>query len=412
MKRLIAITAAVVATTLALIALWQMREAVVLLLLGLAIAAAFDPVVRRVGRWRFGRSMAITLVYLIAIGFVAITAFTIGTLVSGEISLILEQVPRWYDQWLIGLSLRIDGLSQLPALLPSSGVLATSLADQNLGLLGEVLLGILIRITAVTAIIVGAAALSFFWLNNQNAFANAPLTFLPLRQRVIVRDLGQQLYTEVGYYVREEVMRVALIFLSLLGIYGMLQIPGATLLAALGGIAIVVPILGPGLAILPGVAVGFAQGGVSGWLTLILAASVMGIAVFLIMRRRTRRSSTISVQPVLVVVLIWVLADLGGPFFVLLARPTAATIQVIFRSISQGRTSARLQSDPLQPADVVQLRQDLEVLEVAIKSGDAAPEIVQLANRVRELLHAAEQAAEPPADNVQAVGEYAATGSS
>ncbi len=78
MKRLAVNTATVLATLTGLLFLWEVRDAVLLFLLSLGVAASLRPVVRFLARRRLPQWLAIVIAYLLALSIPAVLLLAAG----------------------------------------------------------------------------------------------------------------------------------------------------------------------------------------------------------------------------------------------------------------------------------------------------------------------------------------------
>jgi predicted PurR-regulated permease PerM len=226
------------------------------------------------------------------------------------------------------------------------------------------------------------ASLGFYWLADQQRIERLWLSLLPLGARTRVRAVWAAVYREVGIYVRGEVAIIGLTMLALLALFTLLDLPGGVLLAIAGGLAQVVPLLGPPLAVLPGALAALTQGPLSAALALAGALGAL-LAIRLMVAPRVFREG-INTNPVLVVVLILALFEAGGLGLALLGPPLAAAIQATTRVLAGEGRALRAQVGPAQ-LDSLANRLDGIAAAVAPDRPDAA-RLQGLIERARRLL--------------------------
>ena len=92
--------------------------------------------------------------------------------------------------------------------------------------------------------------LSVYWSINQNHFERLWLSLLPSEQRKHARDIWRTLEHDLGAYIRSEIIQ-SLLAVLLLGLgYWMLGSPYPALLAVVGAVAWLVPVVGAVLAVI------------------------------------------------------------------------------------------------------------------------------------------------------------------
>src|SRR5690606_20132143 len=233
MKRLAQITAVVLIVVIGALALWQMREAVQLLIVALAVASGLEPVAQRLARRGMNRARAVVLAFVAVLALLGTGVLLFGSLISTEIALLAERLPVWYD---LARTRLIESGGQgrsLAESLPSADVLTARLASAQRGGVMAIALGALAgAATLVTAAVV-AVTLGIYWLLDRQRIERLWLSILPLDARTTARAVWTQVYDEVGLYVRGESVIVALSAVALLSVYAALGVPGAATLAAI-----------------------------------------------------------------------------------------------------------------------------------------------------------------------------------
>ncbi|MEN9933445.1 MAG: hypothetical protein RLZZ387_24 [Chloroflexota bacterium] len=403
MKRLAQITAVILVTVIGALALWQMREAAQLLLVALAVASGVEPAVQRIMERGLGRSKAVAVAYVGALAALSAVVLFFGSLASAEVATVVERLPAWYGQARTALANSGGWASDIGAGLPTPETLtATVTGNQGQDVLGLVL-GVAGHLATLATLAVSAATLGFYWLLDRQRIERLWLSLLPLDTRTTARGVWQQVYDEVGIYVRGESAIVALSTLALLSVYGALEVPGAGLLALVGGLAQVVPLLGLPLAVAVGVSAALTQGPVTGALT--LAGSVYVLSVIRVVIGRRMYESGINVNPVLVMFMIIALADIGGVWMILLAPPLAAALQASVRIMtSDQRAAARPVATGAVQASALRAR--LDAVETGLaERGASDPRLTGMLVRARRLVDEAAESLPETSPDVTRPGE-------
>jgi predicted PurR-regulated permease PerM len=345
MKRLVQISLTIAATLLGLLLLWVFRPALALLGGSLAISAALRPLVQRLEERGIGRGLAILIWYLLILAGLVIGGFIYGLGLTEELSAAAERLPRFYEAtvatWQQGSTLQqmvargLPDFAELLRGLSDAGGLA--LAGGAILLVAEHLLGDLVFLFA-------ALSLAYYWLIEATHFERLWLSLLPVGARVRARDIWRNTESAVGAYIRSTVVAVTVAGLLLLTVYTLLDLPFRSLLALLGGIAHIIPSLGLALGLLPAVLVGLTFSPLKGAIVLVCGALVQLLAQQIAVRML--KAQAVKVNPLLQVVLILALADLGGFLAIVFGPPLAAMIQVLYANLlalsvaSQPRESA------------------------------------------------------------------------
>ncbi len=256
------------------LALAQIRVVVVSLILGLFVAAALHPVVRRLCAWHLPRALASLTGLLLLVVVVAGVFVSLVPLVVAELPQLADQLGqglRSIDEMLRGepLGMGIRGLDDLlqtgvGQLSGGGGGGAAEEALSAAGTFGGVLVGVVLVLVA-----------SFFYLKDGDRFAHTLLQLVPGRYQADVRMIGQRTWVTLGEFLRSQlivaVVDAVLIGLGLLLLGVPLALP-LTTLVLFGGLF---PIVGAMVSGAVAVLVALADGGV----TLALAVLALVIAV-------------------------------------------------------------------------------------------------------------------------------------
>lgn len=379
--RLIALRAAVaLGIVLLALVLWQMREAAQLLAIAVAVSAGLAPLITRLSARGFNRPRAAATIFGGSLLTLGLLGGSFGLLLVTDLAQLIDNIPIWYIQAGNWLAEQNGWAAALAARLPSSTDLGTSLLG-GAPTLGEALPGVGLQLLTITALSLGAASLGFYWLLDEQRLVRLWLSLLPLGTRTSVRAIASAVYREVGIYVRSVLALAVLTTALLLLIYKLAGVPGAAVLALAGGLAQVVPLLGPTLAVLPGAMVALNQGTTTAAGVLVASITALALLRFGLAPRLLRRG--ISVNPVLVIVLIMALAELGGLPMILLAPPLAAALQAGTRALVE---TSRGEAGRTPATRVTELEHRLdEVAEIAQTNPDDL-RLQNLVARARALL--------------------------
>jgi predicted PurR-regulated permease PerM len=317
---------------LGLVLIWVFRPTLALLGGSLAISAALRPLVQRLEERGVGRGIAILIWYLVILAGLVIGGFIYGLGLSEELSAAAERLPRFYEatvaSWQHGTELQ----QMVARGLPDFAELLRSLGDAGgLALAGGAVLVVVEHVLGDLVFIFAALSLAYYWLIEAAHFERLWLSLLPVAARVRARDIWRNTESAVGAYIRSTVVAVTVAGLLLLTVYTLVGLPFRSLLALLGGIAHIIPSLGPALGLLPAVLVGLTLSPLEGAIVLVCGALVQLLAQQIAMRML--KAQAVKVNPLLQVVLILALADLGGFLAIIFGPPLAAMIQVLYANL-------------------------------------------------------------------------------
>jgi predicted PurR-regulated permease PerM len=343
MRRLAIITVAVCATLFCLFLIWVFRPVLWLFGGSLAISAALRPLVQRLEARGTGRGAAILAWYLVILAGLIVGVLIFGLGVASEITEAAGLVPRLYEEtrnaWLNGGS---DLQKTVARGLPNfADLLRDPATGAGLTLLGGTLAGITGGLIGNLVFLIAVLCLAYYWLMEVTHFERLWLSLLPVGARVRAREIWRNAEAAVGAYIRATVVAVSLAALLLLALYEMVSLPFAATMALLGGLGHIVPRLGPAVALLIALLAAAMISPLEMLLVLIGGGAILfGTHKFAV---RSMQNEALKVNPLLQVLVLLALADLGGLWLMIFAPPLAALIQVLYASLLASATDRRQQ---------------------------------------------------------------------
>lgn len=309
--------------------LYLARNALLLIYVASLIAIGLAPIVRtierRQARRRMPRWVAILAVYLAFLGVLAgIAGLVLPPLVEQARQLWAElpRLAQRVQQWLIDLGLLSHALSVQEAVQQSpvaGSDIVTTVLNAISGFVGGV-------VGTVTILI-----LAFYLLVDADAIVQTFLRLFPPARRPRVRDACQRVAVKVSAWLAGQLLLAAIIgTTAALGLW-LMGVPYFYVLALVAAVGEMIPIVGPLLAAVPAVIVGF---------TLSPALGI-GVAIFYIVQQQFENhvlvpkvmERQVGVSAVVVIVALLVGGSVLGIVGAILAVPTAAILQVLFEEL-------------------------------------------------------------------------------
>lgn len=381
-KQIVVIGTAVMTTLLALVALWQFRIVVIYVLISLALAATVRPIARSESRRNLVTRLLLILLYVVSIGIFGLLIFLVGRLLIGDLQELAQTISE-ESTWVLPSWLEGSLLTQaLGRWLPTPDKLFEAITSQR-----QLILSAVLGFTQGIGGIVGAffviLFLSIYWSINQNHFERLWLSLLPSEQRTRARDIWRMLEHDLGAYTRSEIIQ-SLLAVFLLGTgYWLLGSPYPALLAVVGAVAWLVPVVGVVLAVILPLLLGLLTGAQFSLFTVLYTLIVLIVLQVWLEPRLFRRKWN---NPILTLIILLALADAFGLLGVILAPPLSVVCQLLWNL---------LVSDRLAPATAVQvsdLKERQAELRLAIEEMKEPPPPLVLSSmeRLAVLLEKAE----------------------
>lgn len=384
MKRFLAYVAVVLATLAGLFLLWQIRLVVGIFLLSLLVSAAVRPIIVRLTARGVPRTLAMLLTYLSGLSLLGLGGYLLSGPLVGELDLLADRFTVTYDilypAWEQGNAFE----QAVAGRLPPPQRLYDLLASEEGQLLAQAAFSFTRSVISLLSGSLLVLVLSVYWSADRAHFERLWLSLLSPGQRSRGRDIWRALETGIGSYIRNEGALSLIAFLLLWLVYAITGLNYPILLAILGALAWLIPIVGFIFTIIPAFLAGLAINlGIALGVTLytILALLVLEFVIQPTLFHRRRVYS-----PILVILLIIPLAGVYGLVGLLVAPPLAVAIQILLASLFRRR---RLEVEAVYPsAQIVDLEQKLAELQETTTS--PPPELKSLMDRLESLLLKAE----------------------
>lgn len=382
MRRVIGATLVILATLAGLVLLWQFRDALILFVFSLALAAAMRPIIDYWIERGMNRALAILLTYLMGVIVVAVLLLLVLGPLLTELEQATNNLSDAYQQiiktWPSGSSFQ----QAIAARLPPTDTLLTGITGQEGLLLAQTVLGVAQTFLGLVSQLAIVVVLSIYWSVDRVHFERLWLSLLSARERTRAREIWRSIEKGVGAYIRSELVQSLLAGFLLWGSYKLLGLPYAALLALTGALLWLIPWLGAVLAVILPVSIGLLTSpGIAALAALLTLLVLLALEVVVEPRMFNRR----RYSSLLVVIMVVAMADLFGLFGLIIAPPLAAAIQILFTNLVRTSSPSNTVAPEIQVANLQVQLDRLRELVNAMEQ-EAPPEIVSLMNRLAVLV--------------------------
>ena len=382
-KQLVVFGTAVMTTLLALVVLREFRTVVFYVSISLALAATVRPLVNRLAQPGFVARLSWILLYLVALGGFGFLLFLTGKSAIHEIQHLAHSVSV-QDEWRLPIWLNNSSFQQsLIARLPPPSMLFEAVTGEQ----GQLVLPTLLGFTQdIGGIVSGAFVilfLSFYWSINQIHFERLWLSLLPSELRKHARGIWRTIEPDLGAYIRSELLQ-SLLAALLLGLgYWMLGSPYPILLALMGALAWLIPVVGAPLALILPLLLGLLT---SVQLSLFTVLYTLVVLIALQVWVEPRLFKRKWDNPILTLVILLAMADAFGLLGIIVAPPLSAVCQTLWNLLVSNRlaTGAATQASDLNERHAHLLASIEEMDEVP------PPLVMSSMERLTDLLKKAE----------------------
>lgn len=229
--------------------LYLVRKVLFVFIAAILLAYLLAPVVNLVNRFsarRISRAYSLGVVYILLIGLLVLLGITIGARISEEAASLAERFPGFVKDFETRLQ------SPEPAwLAPGKRALLSVIREKGENL-GSVMLPVVQAITGRLMSVVGGLivvfmvpVLSFFFLKDAAELREKILGGVGEDRRGLWEDIFSDLHRLLGQFIRALVMLSVATFIAYAGVFAILNMPYAILLASFAAVLEFIPVLGP-----------------------------------------------------------------------------------------------------------------------------------------------------------------------
>jgi predicted PurR-regulated permease PerM len=313
-------------------ALWEVRDALMLVYISALVAIGLSPVVnaierKRLMRQRVPRWAAILVIYLAIIGaVVAVGVLVIPPIVTQarELAMELPRLLHQGQQWLIDHGLLTREISAQEAVRQTAG---GSGAQDTVGLIVGAVFGFVGGIFGLITMLV----LAFYLLVDSSGLVNVFVRLFPREKRAQVEAACRRVTNKVSAWLGGQLLLGGIIgSTAALGLY-LMGVPFFYVLALIAGLGEMIPIVGPILSAVPAVAVALS----------VKPTLALGVIAFFFAQQQLENhllvpkimQRQVGISPVFVIIALLIGGSLLGVIGAILAVPTAAILQVVFQEL-------------------------------------------------------------------------------
>ncbi|MFC1710195.1 AI-2E family transporter [Patescibacteria group bacterium] len=309
----------IIFTVFFLMAIWFLyfiRDIILILFIALLIMAILNPLVTRLSKFKVPRALSVLFVYVLV--FVIITAT-----IAGVIPALIEQTKsfaNYLPAYLlnIGFSNAI-GEQLVNELVSQLGTFPAQIVKVGLSIFSNV-------VALFTVLIIG-----FYLLLYRSKMGEQLEKLLGKNKGKMANKYLDVLEEKLGGWTRGQLILMVIIgVLTFLGLT-ILGIPYALPLALLAGILEIVPNIGPTIAAVPAVVIGFGISPLIGLATIAIYILIQQLENYVFVPKVMEKS--VGVNPIVTLLVIAVGFKVAGVAGILISVPVYITIQVVVKEL-------------------------------------------------------------------------------
>ncbi len=346
---IISITSGTIIKTFAIVvglaAFWVLRDIVLAVVMAVIVASSIEPMVEFLGRYRIPRVPAVLIIYVFMAVIVAGIFYAFAPLLVAEFTDLSEKLSP------VAQGLNLGDFNGGSGVIKRGEMLITQVSEvasiQDLFFyFGKAFSTSKSFFDTASSVFGGLFSLliiivlSFYFAVQKNGIENFLKIVVPFDNEAYVIDLWKRSSEKIGKWMKGQLLLGVLIFVLVylgLTIFG---VPYAFLLAILAGFLEIIPVFGPIISAIPGIAFAFSSGGVS--LAVIVAGFYLLVQQFenhLIYPLVVRK--IVGIPPILVILSLIIGYELIGFIGILISVPVMAVVMEIVEDIEKNKRAAR-----------------------------------------------------------------------
>lgn len=307
--------------------LYEVLDVVLMVFLGVTLAAALQPWHAKLCQLGVPRGPAVLLIYVLFAALMVGLGVLVLPAVVEEIGRLLATVPEQYATllgWLRGNPSRMLRLAgqRLPPFEALPATMTSSPGDSVRGIFGFTT-----GVFALFTWLVTVLAVAFYWTLEVPRLERMALSLLPVGRRTHALGAWREIETKLGGYFRAQGIAMLVVGVASGIGYVLIGLPNPLALAILAGLFEGIPLIGPFLAAVPALLSAVAMGIPIVLLTLGWSLLVQLVESNVLVPRLM--SHAVGVSALVSLVAILAFGSVYGIVGVFLAVPIAAVVQVL-----------------------------------------------------------------------------------
>jgi predicted PurR-regulated permease PerM len=294
--------------------LYTIKDIILELFLAILIAATFDPIVTKLHNKGVPRSLSTIVTYIIIFGLVFISVASIIPTLVDQLTAFVNNIPGFLTG--IGIS---SFLSQQLIQQANSqiGTLSTKLASITISAFSDIF-GILT-----------VFVFSFYLLSQREILINQIGSLIGENKKNEFERAVDLVELRLGGWARGEIILMLVVgFANYVGL-SLLAIPFAFPLAVFAGILEIVPYIGPVVAAIPAIVIGFGISPTVGLAVAALATLIQQLENYLFVPKIMEKNA--GVNPIITLLFLAIGARLAGITGMLISVPVYISIETLLR---------------------------------------------------------------------------------
>ena|SRR3989344_1936973 len=308
----------IIFTVLFLVFLWLLyfiRDIILEFFLALLIMAVFNPLVTKFTQYKIPRGVSVIIVYVLIL-------CTFGLAIAAILPPLVEQTTSF--------------INNLPRFMDNMGVsswVSDKLVEQTVGQIGTLpgkIVNATVSIFSNFLGIVAVLVFAFYLLSERESLKNQIVFWLGEKRESIVEKKISLIEEKLGGWARGQLTLMVVIGVANYIGLKLLGIPFSLPLSILAGVLEIIPYIGPTLAAIPAVLIGFGISPIIGVATAAMAFLIQQLENYVLVPKIMQKST--GINPIITLLVLAIGFRLAGLIGLLIAVPIYITVQVFAKN--------------------------------------------------------------------------------
>lgn len=311
---------------LILLGLWFLflvRDLIVMLIGSFIIAAAVEPVAKKLQAFKVPRALSVVVVYLLALCIVAFSIVLIAPALAQQTAQLAQTFPGVVES--LEARLGLEGVIDVESLTPSIQTSLRQFSDNiaNIGLnVFQQTRNIFSGIFTLLFVLI----IAFYLVIEENALKKAFRLVIPAVHMEYVERIIDKVTNKLGRWMLAQLSLGVIIGVAVgVGLW-LIGVPHALPLGLIAGVLEAIPVIGPIIAGIVAVFVALSTSFFTGVITLVFYVAVQQLENHLLIPNIMRKAT--GLNPLVTIIAVLVGARLAGVVGVILSVPIATIISI------------------------------------------------------------------------------------
>jgi predicted PurR-regulated permease PerM len=308
--------------------LYLIRDILLIVFVAVIIAAAINGPVSWLQRHKVPRLLGVIFVYLLLLLLLALVVTLIFPPLAEQIKQLAVHFPGFMEK--IGLSVqewwgeyKIE--ANLQALLAN---LSDRLSQATSSVFGTIISLFGGLFSAIIVLVI-----SFYLAVQEKGVKRFLISLTPSEHQHYLSDLIDRIQTKIGGWLRGQLLLMFIVgLLTYIGLY-FLGIKYALTLALVAALLEIIPYVGPILAAIPAVILGFVQSPFLALLVILLFVVIQQLENYIIVPQVMKKA--VGLNPIIIIIVMLIGAKLAGVIGIILAVPLTASIAEFIKDLQK-----------------------------------------------------------------------------